>query len=83
LLIDITAISYRSSFSSRGCALGPTEIMKRSHSLQELTGKVHLTQYDCVFSINPVLARRTHEAPGYGFQESATIAGPAMCEVLA
>ena len=37
--------------------------LKRSHFLQELTGKVHLTQYDAVSSINPDLARRTLEAP--------------------
>jgi SulP family sulfate permease len=36
--------------------------LKRSHFLQELTGKVHLTQYDAVASINPDLARRTLEA---------------------
>jgi len=37
--------------------------LKRSHFLDELTGKVHLTQYDAVNSINPDLARRTLEAP--------------------
>ena len=37
--------------------------LKRSHFLQELTGKVHLTQFDAVASINPDLARRTLEAP--------------------
>jgi hypothetical protein len=36
--------------------------LKRSHFLEELTGKVHLTQYDAVSSINPDLARRTREA---------------------
>ena len=36
--------------------------LKRSHFLEELTGKVHLTQYDAVASINPELARRTLEA---------------------
>ncbi len=36
--------------------------LKRSHFLQELTGKVHLTQYDAVFSIDPDLARRTRDA---------------------
>jgi len=36
--------------------------LKRSHFLEELTGKVHLSQYDAVFSINPDLARRTLEA---------------------
>ena len=36
--------------------------LQRSHFLHELTGKVHLTQYDAVSSINPELARRTLEA---------------------
>ena len=31
--------------------------LKRSHFLQELTGKVHLTHYDAVSSINPDLAQ--------------------------
>ena len=35
--------------------------LKRSHFLDELTGKVHLTQYDAVSSINPDLAQRTLE----------------------
>lgn len=36
--------------------------LKRSHFLDELTGKVHLRQYDAVASINPDLARRTLDA---------------------
>jgi SulP family sulfate permease len=36
--------------------------LKRSHFLHELTGKVHLTQFDAVSSINPELARQTLEA---------------------
>ena len=36
--------------------------LKRSHFLQELTGKVHLTQYDAVASLKPDLARRILEA---------------------
>ncbi len=36
--------------------------LKRSHFLHELTGKVHLTQFDAVSSINPDLARRTLDA---------------------
>jgi len=36
--------------------------LKRSHLLEELTGKVHLTQYHAVASIDPELARRTIEA---------------------
>jgi len=42
---------------------GPViDCLKRSHFLEELTGKVHLTQYDAVPSTNPDLARRTLEA---------------------
>jgi len=36
--------------------------LKRSHFLEDLTGKVHLTQYDAVSSINPNLTRQTLEA---------------------
>ena len=36
--------------------------LKRSHFLEELTGKVHLSQFEAVSSINPELARRTLEA---------------------
>jgi SulP family sulfate permease len=36
--------------------------LKRSHFLEELTGKVHLSQHDAVASIKPDLARRTREA---------------------
>jgi SulP family sulfate permease len=38
--------------------------LKRSHFLEELTGKVHLRHYDAVYSINPELARRTMEVQG-------------------
>jgi len=37
--------------------------LKRSHFLEELTGKIHLTQYDAVCSINPDVARWTKGAP--------------------
>jgi len=37
--------------------------LKRSHFLEELTGSVHLRQYDAVASINPDLAHQTLEAP--------------------
>jgi SulP family sulfate permease len=37
--------------------------LKRSNFLEELTGKVHLSQFDAVSSIDPELARRTLEAP--------------------
>ena len=46
--------------------------LKRSHFLEELTGKVHLTQYDAVSSINPDLARRTLETPRDGRPAPAT-----------
>jgi len=36
--------------------------LKRSHLLDELTGEVHLTQFDAVSSINPDLAQRTLQA---------------------
>lgn len=35
--------------------------LKRSHFLQELTGKAHLSHYEAVASIKPELARRTRE----------------------
>jgi hypothetical protein len=38
------------------------ETLKRSHFLDELTGKVHLSQFEAVSSMNPELARRTLEA---------------------
>lgn len=36
--------------------------LQRSHFLEELTGKVHLTHYDAVHSIDPELTIRTREA---------------------
>ena len=36
--------------------------LKRSHFLEELTGKVHLTQYDAIHSIDAELATSTREA---------------------
>lgn len=42
---------------------GPVmDSLKRSHFLEELTGQVHLTQYDALSSINPELARSTTAA---------------------
>lgn len=39
---------------------GPVmDSLERFHFLAQLTGKVHLTQYDAVASINPELAQRT------------------------
>jgi SulP family sulfate permease len=49
--------------------------LKRSHFLEELTGAVHLTQYDAVSSINPDLARRTFDASGDGALKGAGTAG--------
>ena len=63
-LESLEAINYR--LKDGGITLHLSEVkgpvmdrLKRSHFLEELTGKVHLTQYDAVFSINPELARRT------------------------
>ena len=43
---------------------GPVmDSLKRSHFLQELSGRVHLTQYEAIASINPELAQRTTAAP--------------------
>ena len=36
--------------------------LKRSHFLEELTGKVHLSHFDAVSSIKPELARSVLEA---------------------
>jgi len=36
--------------------------LRRSHFPEELSGKIHLTQYDAVSAINPELARQTLEA---------------------
>jgi len=38
--------------------------LKRSHFLEALTGKVHLTHYDAVASIDPVLAQQTRQQGG-------------------
>jgi sulfate permease, SulP family len=40
--------------------------LRRSRFLEKLTGKVHLTQFDAVASINPELARSTLEAERQG-----------------
>ncbi len=37
--------------------------LERSHFLQELTGKVHLSHFDAVASLKPELAQRTRAAP--------------------
>jgi SulP family sulfate permease len=67
-LESLEAINHR--LKDAGITLQLSEIkgpivdrLQRSHFLKELTGKVHLTQFDAVASINPKLARRTLEAP--------------------
>jgi sulfate permease, SulP family len=72
--IDASALESLEAINSRlrdgGVTLHLSEVkgpvmdrLKRSHFLGELTGKVHLRQYDAVASINPELAQRTFEAP--------------------
>ena len=70
--IDISALESLEAINKRlkdgGVTFHLSEVegpimdrLKRSHFLEELTGKVHLTQYDAVHSINPDLACRTLE----------------------
>ena len=72
--IDTSALESLTAINSRlkdgGITLHLSEIkgpvmdrLKRSHFLEELTGKVHLTQYDAVFSVKPDLACRTLASP--------------------
>jgi SulP family sulfate permease len=49
--------------------------LKRSHFLQELSGKVHLSHFDAVASIKPALAESTRAAPRVA---SAVSAGNAL-----
>jgi sulfate permease, SulP family len=71
--IDASALESLEAINLRlkdgGIALHLSEVkgpvmdrLKRSHFLAELTGKVHLSQYLAVSSINPELARETLEA---------------------
>ena len=71
--IDGSALESLEAINSRlkdgGITLDLSEVkgpvmdsLKRSHFLGELTGKVHLTQFDAVASIKPALARSTLEA---------------------
>ncbi|MHC4279536.1 MAG: SulP family inorganic anion transporter [Planctomycetota bacterium] len=71
--IDISALESLESINTRlrdgGITFHLSEVkgpvmdrLERSHFLEELTGKVHLTQYDAVSSINPDLARQTRES---------------------
>ena len=70
--IDISALESLEAINLRlkdgGISLHMSEVkgpimdsLKRSHFLEEITGKVHLTHYDAVSSINPDLAKRTLE----------------------
>ena len=70
--IDVSALESLEAINRRlkdgGINLHLSEVkgpimdsLKRSHFLEELTGKVHLTHYDAVSSINPDLAKRTLE----------------------
>jgi SulP family sulfate permease len=53
--------------------------LKRSHFLEELTGKVHLTQYDAVTSLKPDLARQTlDELRTEGRVAEARVAGDGL-----
>lgn len=66
-LVDLEAINHRLKDSSITLHLsevkGPVlDQLKRSHFPGELTGKVHLTQFDAVSSIDPELANQTMEA---------------------
>lgn len=63
-LESLEAINHR--LKDAGVTLHMSEVkgpimdrLQRSHFLQELTGKVHLTHFDAVSSINPDLARQT------------------------
>jgi SulP family sulfate permease len=71
--IDTSALESLNAINSRlkdgGITFHLSEVkgpvmdrLQRSHFLKELTGKVHLTQFDAVSSIKPNLARRTLEA---------------------
>lgn len=48
--------------------------LERSHFLQELNGKVHLSHYQAVASIKPELAMSTRAAPPRASQSTADFA---------
>ena len=71
--IDASALESLEAINSRlrdgGITLHLSEVkgpvmdrLKRSHFLEELTGKVHLSQFEAVSSIKPALARQTLDA---------------------
>lgn len=68
--IDLSALESLEALNLRlkdgGISLHLSEVkgpvmdrLKRSHFLEELTGRVHLSHYDAVYSINPSLAKQT------------------------
>ena len=70
--IDMSALESLEAINHRlkdgGITLHLSEVkgpvmdqLKRSHFLEELTGKVHLTQFEAVASIKPELAKQTRE----------------------
>jgi SulP family sulfate permease len=66
-LESLEAINHR--LKDSGITLHLSEVkgpvmdrLKRAHFLAELTGEVHLTQFDAVASINPDLAHRTMQS---------------------
>jgi sulfate permease, SulP family len=70
--IDISALESLEAINQRlkdgGITLHLSEVkgpimdqLKKSHFLEELTGKVHLTHYDAVSSINPELVKQISE----------------------
>jgi SulP family sulfate permease len=70
--IDISALESLEAINERlkdgGITFHLSEVkgpimdrLKKSHFLEELTGKVHLTNFDAVSSINPKLAQKTLE----------------------
>ena len=71
--IDASALESLEAVNARlkdgGIALHLSEVkgpvmdrLQRSHFIEELTGKIHLTHFDAVSSINDALARRTLES---------------------
>jgi SulP family sulfate permease len=86
--IDASALESLEAINARlkdgGIALHLSEVkgpvmdqLKRSHFLQDLTGKVHLTQYDAVASIKPDLARRTAHTQRPFADQQTDASGPA------
>jgi SulP family sulfate permease len=72
--IDVSALESLEAINHRladgGVKLHLSEVkgpvmdqLKRSHFLQALSGKVHLSQFEAVASIKPDLAKRTRAAP--------------------